>query len=78
MGIIHKAALVGGERIILWGKGKGKMQVMDIRCQCASICRGTKVDKHTAGIIVGCSDYRNSTYLNDHKNQRHSQQGWNA
>jgi hypothetical protein len=30
-GDIHKAVLVGGDRITLWGKGKGLMQVMDIR-----------------------------------------------
>jgi hypothetical protein len=74
-GDIHKAALVGGNHISLWGKGK--MQVMDIRCQSAAIYRGTKVDKHT-GIIVGHSDYPNSTYSNDCQNQRHGQQGQNG
>jgi hypothetical protein len=53
------------------------MQVMDTRCQCVPIYRGKKVDKHT-GIIVGCSDYRNASYSNDRKNQRHGQQGRNG
>jgi hypothetical protein len=39
-GDIHKAALAGCDCITLWGKGKGLIQVMDIRCQWAPIYWG--------------------------------------
>jgi hypothetical protein len=57
-----------------WGPGTGKKQIMDIRCQRSPIYHGAKVDKDT-GTISGYSDYRDSTYCNDCKNQRHGQKG---
>ena len=74
---LQLAALAGGDSLTLWGRGCGKHQVMYIRCQCAIIYRGNKVDKET-GSIIDRSDYRNSTYSNDRKNQRHGQKGRNA
>jgi hypothetical protein len=74
---IRRAALAGGDSLTLWEKGRGKKQVMHIRCQCAVIYHGSKVDKET-GAIINRSDYRNSTYQNDCKNQRHGQKGKNA
>jgi hypothetical protein len=65
---LHRAALVGGYRLTLWGSGKASNQVMYIRCQCSIIYLGSKVDKAT-GSIVQCSDCRNATYCNDRKNQ---------
>jgi hypothetical protein len=55
----------------------GKLQVMYICCQCAIIYRGSKIDKVT-GSLIDCSEYRNATYSNDRKNQRHGQKGRNA
>ena len=74
---LHRAALAGGDRLTLWGRGKAKTQVMYIRCQCSIIYRGSKVDKATGSLVLR-SDYRNSTYSNDRKNQRHGQKGRNA
>jgi hypothetical protein len=50
---------------------------MYIRCQCSIVYRGNKVDKES-GSIIQRSDYRNTTYTNDRKNQRHGQKGRNA
>jgi hypothetical protein len=74
---LGKAALLGGDRISLWGKGNSKNQVMYLRCQCSIIYRGTKVD-HSDGAIIPRSDYRNGTYSNDRKNNRHGQKGRSA
>ena len=74
---IRRSALVGGDNLTLWGLGRGKHQVMHIRCQCGVIYRGSKVDKET-GSIINRTDYRHSTYRNDRKNQRHGQKGRNA
>ena len=74
---LRRAALVGGDCIMLWGRGTGKNQVMYIRCQCSVLYCGSKVDKAT-GFIIDRSDYRKSTYSNDRKNQRHGQEGRNA
>ena len=74
---LRKAAIHGGDMVTLWGRGTGKHQVMYIRCQCAIIYRGNKVDKGT-GSIVDRSDYRAATYANDRRNQRSGQKGRNA
>ena len=74
---LHRAALAGGDRLTLWGRGKASTQMMYIRCQCSIIYRGSKVDNAT-GSLVQRSDYRNSTYSNDRTNQRHRQKGRNA
>ncbi len=74
---ISRAAHEGGDKLLLWGKGCGKKQVMYIRCQCSIVYRGDKVEKET-GTIIQRSDYRNSTYTNDRKNQRHGQKGRNG
>ena len=66
-----------GVTALLWGRGCGKNQVMHIRCQCSIIYRGSKVDKVT-GTLIERSDYWNTTYINDQKNQRHGQKGRNA
>jgi len=55
---ISKADIAGGDRLLLWGKGCGKNQVMYIRCQCSIVYRGNKVDKES-GSIIQRSDYRN-------------------
>jgi hypothetical protein len=75
-----RASLLGGDRVTLWGKGNKKskgQQCMYIRCQCGIIYRGDKIDKVT-GKIIERDDYRNTTYSNDRKNQRHGQSGRNA
>ena len=69
---ISRAALAGGVRNFWWGRGRGKQQVMYIRCQCSVVYCGSKVDKETWSIINRC-DYCNSTHTNDCKNQRHGQ-----
>jgi hypothetical protein len=74
---LRKAAIHGGDMISQWGKGTGKHQIMYIRCQCAVIYRGKKVNKET-GLIVDRSDYRNASYSNDRRNQRPGQKGRNA
>ena len=48
---LGRAALIGGDRLTLWGKGKAKLQSMYIRCQCAVLYRGSKVDKATGKIL---------------------------
>ncbi len=50
---------------------------MYIRCQCSIIYQGSRVDKATETLNER-SDYRNSTYSSDRKNQRHGQKGRNA
>jgi hypothetical protein len=60
-----RRADLGGDCIMLWGRGHGKQQVMYIRCQCSIMYRGSKVDKDTGSIIIQRSDYRNTTYSND-------------
>jgi hypothetical protein len=72
-----RTALDGGDSLTLWGKGKGKGQSMYIKCQCAVIYRGGKVDKNT-GSIVDRLDYRTTTFCGDRKNQRHGQKGTNG
>ena len=57
---LRKAAINGGDSILLWGRGTGKHQIMYIRCQYAIIYRGSQVDKDT-GSIVDRSDYRIAT-----------------
>jgi hypothetical protein len=74
---IQRAALIGGDRLTLWGRGKVPKQEMYICCQCSPIYRGSKVDKVT-GSLLGRTDYRNATYCNNRKNQRHGQTGRNA
>jgi hypothetical protein len=49
---------------------------MYIRCQCAIIYCGSKVD--STGSIVDRSDYQNTTFCNDRKNNRHGQKGTNG
>jgi hypothetical protein len=73
---LQRAAQQGGDRLTLWGKGRGKNQSMYIRCQCAVLYRGNKVD--STGSIVMRSDYRNATYCNDRKNNRHGRKGTNG
>jgi hypothetical protein len=73
-----RAALLGGDRIMLWGTvSKATNQSMYIRCQCAAIYRGEKVNSVT-GDIIEREDYRTTTYCNDRKNQRNGQKGRNA
>ena len=72
-----RAAQKGGDCLTLWGKGTGKNQSMYIRCQCGILYRGNKVDTST-GSIVGRSDYRNTTYCNDSKNNRPGRKGING
>jgi hypothetical protein len=74
---LQKAALAGGDVLSSWGRGRGKDQVMYLRCQCSIIYRGSKVDK-VSGSIVERTDYRNTTYSNDRKNNRHGQKGKNS
>jgi hypothetical protein len=71
---LRKAALQGGDRISLWGRGKGKNQAMYIGCQCSILYRGTKIDQSN-GAIIPYSDYRNGTYSNDRKNNWHGPKG---
>jgi hypothetical protein len=54
---LRRAALVVGDCIMLWGRGRGENQVMYIRCQCSIIYQGSKVDKVT-GILIECTDCR--------------------
>jgi hypothetical protein len=70
---LHNACIAGGDRIALWGKGKGK-QVLDIRCQCVAVYRGPKVDKGTEALVAR-DDYRIESYTNNRKNQRHGHKG---
>ena len=74
---LRRAAQKGGDCLTLWGKGGGKNQSMYIRCQCAALYRGNKVDTST-GSIVARSDYRNTTYCNDGKNNRPGRKGKNG
>jgi hypothetical protein len=67
---IQLAAQDGGDSLTLWGKGQGKDQSMYIRCQCAPLYRGSKMDKK--GLVVPREDHRATTFTNDRKNQRHS------
>jgi hypothetical protein len=73
---IQPAAQHGGDSLTLWGKGKAKDQSMHIRCQCAPIYRGSKMDKQ--GPVVPREDYRASTFTKDRKNQRHGIKGING
>jgi hypothetical protein len=73
---IQRAAQHGGDSLTLWGKGKAKDQSMYIRCQCAPIYRGSKMDKQ--GSVVPREDYRASTFTKDRKNQRHGIKGING
>jgi hypothetical protein len=72
-----RASLKGGDRIVLRGTGNAKGQCMYIRCSCALVYQGTKIDKVT-GQILDRTDYRNTTYSNNRRNQRHGQTGRNA
>jgi hypothetical protein len=74
---LHWTALIGGDCLTLWGRGRQANQAMYIWCQCSIVYRSSKVDKATR-IIVQCSDGRNVTYCNDHKNQQHGLKGRNA
>jgi hypothetical protein len=73
---LRRAAQKGGDCLTLWGNGSGKNQSMYIRCQCAVLYRGNKVD--STGSIVSRSDYRNTTYCNDRKNNRPGPIGTNG
>jgi hypothetical protein len=74
---ISRAALAGGDRISLWGRGRAQKQVMHIRCQCSMLYRGKKIDKETGSLLI-CSAIRNSTFTNDKRNKRHGQKGRNV
>jgi hypothetical protein len=69
-------ALHGVDSLTLWGKGQASGQSMYIRCQCAVIYRGSKLD--STGSIIDRSDYRHATFCNDCKNNRHGKKGSNG
>jgi hypothetical protein len=71
---LRRAAQEGGDCLTLSGRGNGKMQSMYVRCQCAVLYRGNKIDK-ADGSIIARDDYRKTTYSNNRKNNRPGQPG---
>jgi hypothetical protein len=76
---LRPAAQEGGDFLTLWGKGRGKDRLMHIRCQCAPLYHGSKMDKDKEeGSVVPRKYYRVSTYTKDRKNQRHGRKEING